>query len=285
MQRKISILFSLATTIASTHALANADFCVESGPGQFEFSTLGADPIFTVTPDDRVLLTATANDDICSGSQGPARQLADGRYVFTGDFLRINTLSGDQRTNFPGWRTAVTADGAHPPAGYDMLLFPSGSLQFWNGSEWVGTMPAGERIRILGSPIATVTEVTEGGIAGDAFVFIKESTASDIHAHRFFELTDATGTPFAGAAVGAYAFTARLGGDTDPDFTPMTPSEEFLLAFNYGLSDGEFDAAVAALATPAPPAPVRLPMPLPGLVAMFALMAIAAGVLHVRRAH
>ena len=232
-------------------------------------AVVGADVVLTADA-TTVALTGEIYDDD-TGVTLPARVLLDGRVVFTGDFVALDPLMGNQATDNPGWRILGGA-----PNGDNIGLEPTGALRFWDGSAWVAAVPAGERIRItgkVGSFTVTTTDVTTSGTAGDPITFIDPIVGGGIHAHQDFTLADGSGAAFPGAAVGAYAFEARLVGFTSlrPYTSRQTPSEPFLLAFNHGLAADAFDDAVEALA-PAPRAPAVVPLP----GAALALQALAA---------
>lgn len=201
----------------------------------------------------------------------PARHLADGRAAFLSDFVTIDTLKGDQVTDNPGWRILGGA-----PDGDIIGLEPLAGLLFWDGAQWVSSVPAGERIRLTGKvgvTTITLTDVGAAGVDGDAVVLLEPITGGGIHSHQDFSLVDATGTVFPGAAIGAYAFEAQLVGFTSLiPYTPkQTPSESFFLVFNYGLAPAAFEEAVDALgAPPATPVPVPLPALLAGAIGVVA---------------
>ncbi len=188
-----------------------------------------------------------------------------GKYLFTGDFGDLSF--GAESTDNPGFNSA---SGTFPSG--DLFNFRAvGELWFWNGHSWVNDVPDAERISIEDG-LSALTYIDVNGVTKPVGPVNFVDSFGEIHEHQNFTVDNTLGT--GSPAPGAYMIELEwflsdgIGGpETYGSF------ESARIAFNYQLSNAEFDTAIAFLTNP--PSSVNVPFPALFLLPMaFLLVAI-----------
>lgn len=192
-------------------------------------------------------------------------QFGTGYPIFEGDFS-VPVAPHRWHTDDPGF----DMESGTLVAGEALWFRGLGTLKTWNGSVWTAAVPDNEFIQ-FGDGIQSLfaifrpsgVTVTNPGSSG----FIDNAGGDGkIHQHRDFFLLNSTndlatsGNP---VTPGAYLIELQLFSPVLQNGVPKyLDSAPFLIAFNRGLSDEDFEFAVQALAVPEPSAALML---VPGL--------------------
>lgn len=164
---------------------------------------------------------------------------ATGYPIFEANFGDL--AGGPHSTDDPGYEHEA---GQFTPG--TLLAFKVlGPLEFWNGSQWTVSTPATVTFSdALGNDVA-ITGVSGVGATG----FIGEVDGEG-NLHEHFDMSID-----AGAATGAYAVVLSLFGLLADQTTPVYgESAPFMIVFNRGLANEDFEAAVGARVVPVPAA-------------------------------
>lgn len=150
--------------------------------------------------------------------------------IFEAEFGELGSPYG---TDDPGYFSAA---GVLCPQ--EILWYEgAGPLEYWNGSTWSTMVTDAEQIHIYGA-LGEDTIYSSNGVQGNIYGAIDQADLSgSLHGHLEYEIENALGssTP----AVGAYMIPIRLYGDNHSTI------ETFYIAFNLGMSEVDFDAAIA----------------------------------------
>lgn len=191
---------------------------------------------------------------------------ASHKFLFTGDFSDVG--QGPNGTDDPGFQ----AEPGTFNSGVILNFRAVGSLQFWDGSNWVNTLVDQERIQIEDA-LSNITTIDSSGVSNAEGAIDQIASDGSVHQHVDFSIDNTLGGGT--VAPGAYMIelefysTSGVGG-------PIihTLSESVLIAHNYQLSSSEFDAAILQLTEPE-----GVSVPIPGVLLFFfaGLLAIIAG--------
>ncbi|MBQ1762988.1 MAG: PEP-CTERM sorting domain-containing protein [Aquincola sp.] len=181
-----------------------------------------------------------------------------GGYHLTLDGSKLYEATfGDQfvyyQTSNPGFQTQ---DGATLQPGSFLTFAGTGTLQYWNGAAWTAAA-AGDYVSVRDAASQETRWTGSGVQAGSSSFVAKVDASGNVHSHLTFS-TNPVGTE------GAYLLTMQLGSTAHAASTP------FLVAFNYGLSEENFEMAVDSLVT-AVPEPGTYALMLAGLAAIGAM--------------
>ncbi len=285
MRRKLLVSAALAVILPGTAAGALYDVLVGTSAGPVAGS--------------RLTVGFFAHGGMPPGG-GFATDVITGYKLFPADFGDF--AGGPRATDDPGFQ-ALPGTFA---AGELVSARGVGPLQFWSpaGGNW-STPPAGEAVRLFGAVPTDVavahifcqsgdpflcdpglaalypfyaqgTAFSGGGVTGPNPAIIDAASASgSFHAHLDWFIERAAGSP----SFGAYLLTLQL-----TAATKYLDSEPFSILFNYGLTPGEFQAAMLTRTqlsvVPEIPEPASAVLLLAGL----AVMAGAARLKSARRA-
>lgn len=153
---------------------------------------------------------------------------------------------------------------------HDLIVFNAkGPLQYWDGASWLSSAPGSEEVSLSnGNAASADTVISDSGVT-DPFTLV--GLADDeggFHGHIDFLLSD-------GAATGAYLIELALrvydSNFVDFNTDKFAPTENFFIAFNYGLDHEDFEASIDALGV--------APVPVPAAFLLFgsALAALSFG--------
>lgn len=173
---------------------------------------------------------------------------ADGARIFEGDLGDL--AGGPYSTDDPGFDSEDASFAAGTLVNYRAI----GSLLAWNGSDWTAA-PAALSLRLTGN-LGEETLWQAAGVGGDVTGLIGQAgSTGKIHEHLDFTLTGS-----GRVAVAAYLVQLQLEAGSLQDSTP------FYMAFNRGMDEAGFEAAVHSLsAVPEPQAALMLALGLAGL--------------------
>ncbi|WP_046113595.1 PEP-CTERM sorting domain-containing protein [Aquincola tertiaricarbonis] len=197
-----------------------------------------------------------AGDIAVSASGG--QLVAGGGYQTTLDGTKLYEATfGDQfvyyQTSNPGFQTQ---GGATLQPNSFLSFAGVGMLQYWTGSAW-SAAATGDFITARDAAGQETRWTGTGVQAGSSAFVARVDSSGNVHTHLTFG-TNPLGTE------GAYLLTMQL---TSPVYTASAP---FLIAFNYGVSEENFELAVESLVT-AVPEPGTYALMLAGIVAVGAV--------------
>ncbi len=163
-----------------------------------------------------------------------------GRLLFLGDFSDLG--QGPQGTDDPGYQAQSGVLQANAILNYRAV----GIMQFWTGNTWSNTVGNQEQISYFDA-LGGETIWTVSGVSQAEGVIDQIASDGSVHAHLDFEVTNAGSLP----VVGAYMVDLELY-VTDGVGGPIvhTTSEPVRIAFNFQLSESDFNAAINALVNP-----------------------------------
>ena len=170
------------------------------------------------------------------------RDLISNKLLFTGDFGDVG--QGPNATDDPGFQAETNTFNSGAILNYRAL----GSLQFWNGTDWVNTLIDQERIHIEDA-LSSITTIDAVGILNSEGAIDQIAGDGSVHQHVDFSIDNSLGNGT--VAPGVYMIelefylTNGVGGATVHD-----TSESILIAFNYQLSASEFESAINQLILP-----------------------------------
>ena len=173
-----------------------------------------------------------------------------GKYLYTASFNDLG--SGPQGTSDPGFQSLTNTYNAN-----DFLYYRAvGSLWFWNSQAWVNEVADQERVRIRDT-LYLSSYVTEDGVSNPLGAIDRINGIGSVHQHiNFFIENPGSGGP----AVGAYMIdmelfvTDTVGGTTETHLS----SDPFRVAFNYQMSELDFNYAIESLTQVPLPAGIYL---------------------------
>lgn len=161
--------------------------------------------------------------------------------LFEADF---GDLAGGQfETDDPGIDVDIEK-GRFTPGNW-LRFQPVGTLHFWNGTQWIDTVPNAERIEVTDALRNKITfnassENTTTGIMGEI------EANGGLHGHLEFKILDASNTP--NGSVGAYRIQFNLIETLPQDNNPVSATESPIsIVFNRGLEEEKFEEAVSVL--------------------------------------
>lgn len=158
-------------------------------------------------------------------------QAGTGYAIFEGDFG--DAVKGPYGTRNPGFDSHEGTFAAGALVYYKAI----GNLWYWNGATWSNTVSNGEKILLEGN-LGEESTFTTGGISGDTTGLVGEADGSGVvHEHVDYKITSSSGLPTAGAYFITLSLTSASYSESDP----------FIIVFNNGLEDADFEASVAAL--------------------------------------
>ncbi|MCQ8104837.1 hypothetical protein NP590_12040 [Methylomonas sp. SURF-2] len=184
----------------------------------------------------------------------------DGQVIVNGEWFEADFgdfAGGLYKTKNPGF-DADTDKGAFAVGNW---LWFSGlnSLQYWNGSAWLNTVPNGEYIELTDA-LGNNTVFSADGVQNPNGVIDAFDSAGDLHSHLEMSIRNASNA--LGGSVGAYWITLQLFETLPESTSPVAAaSTPFHILFNRGLAHVDFELAVAAASA--------APVPLPGAVWLF----------------
>lgn len=186
---------------------------------------------------------------------------ADGQAIVNGDWFEADFgdfAGGLYKTNSPGY-DADTELGAF--GGGNWLWFSGlNSLQYWNGSDWLNTMPNGEYIELTDA-LGNNTVINASGVQNPNGVIDAFDSTGDLHSHLEMAIRNASNA--LGGSVGAYWITLQLFETLPESTSPVAAaSTPFHILFNRGLAHAEFELAVESASA--------APVPLPAAAWLFA---------------
>ncbi len=163
---------------------------------------------------------------------------ATGYAIFEADFGDFPTLFS---TDDPGF----DHEGGQFIPGTVLGLRAVAGLEYWNGSSWTTSMPAGETVTIEDA-LGDLMVIGSGAPPSGTALVGQVDGAGNLHEHLLMSVTS-------GASVGAYLITLQLVGLEDDLTTAIYgASTPFMLLFNRGLAVDDFEASVAARTAPIP---------------------------------
>lgn len=162
-------------------------------------------------------------------------------HIFEADFGDLP--GGTFNTDDPGIDVNV-AKGSFTPGNW-LRFQPVGQLLFWNGSEWVPTVPNGERIELKDAQDQIISFRSDGGVDNKSAVIGEIDSEGGLHDHLDFSIYDASNT--LSGSVGAYRIQVRLF-ETKPqnDLSVSIATSPISIVFNRGLEQDKFELAIAA---------------------------------------
>lgn len=177
---------------------------------------------------------------------------ADGKWLFEADFQDF--AGGPYETDDPGF---VTHEAGVMNSGEILGFAGVGALKFWDGLSWTSATDAVVSIEDV---FGATTSFTNTGVSAGATTFIDAAgSTGEIHAHIPYLINS-------DADIGAYLIELTLlGFDAAGENQIYAASESFYLAFNFGLSEADYEQSVDALAA----------VPVPG-AALFMFSALSA---------
>lgn len=168
--------------------------------------------------------------------------------LFEADFGDL--AGGAYQTDDPGYDVA-TDMGAFG-AGNWLRYEGVGTLKFWDGSEWIGSVLNDEVIHIEDA-LGNISIFSTTGITDPIGVIGAMDSSGGLHEHIDMSIWDGTGN--LGGSVGAYWISLNLFDSLPNDENPISLASETLnLIFNLGLPEESFEAAVHASVVPVPAA-------------------------------
>lgn len=169
---------------------------------------------------------------------------ANGLAIFEGDFGDLS--GGPYATDDPGYDSEDGTFAAGAIINYAAL----GSLSYWNGTQWLASVPGSEYVRLTGN-FGEESRWTVAGTTGDLSGLIGQAGADGkIHEHLDMAVARVGG---GAPAVGAYLIQLQL---TSSSYLSSVP---YYIALNRGLSEEDFETAIGALG-PVPEAQTWLMM-------------------------
>jgi hypothetical protein len=250
-------------------ALAMAVASLAFAPSATLANALHQGDIFPAVQAGTINIVNGATIDAAAAAQFSVLGDIGGQKLFSGNFQDL--AGGQYLTDDPGfnWVNGEFAGDTGFPNGSLLGFQALGALSFWNGTTWVAA-PAGTSVSLDDALGTRVTWDASGVSSGTDYGYIAQSSGGGIHQHLDFRVAPAN----ASAPVGAWLINLSLFSQIAPanvfdipapssaNRTPgIADSAAFTLVFNGGLSDSDFDAAIASL-TEAPPTPVPVPLPL-----------------------
>ena len=164
--------------------------------------------------------------------------------LFEADFGDL--FGGSYRTDDPGY-DADTDHGAFG-AGNWLWFQGIGSLRFWNGSAWSNAVPNGEHIDI-DDALGYTSIFSTAGISNATGVIGEFDSFGDLHEHLDMAIRDSSNALV--GSTGAYWITLSLFETAPNSQVALATSSNFDIIFNRGLSEANYEAAVAAVPLPA----------------------------------
>lgn len=160
--------------------------------------------------------------------------------LFEADFGDLP--GGAFNTEDPGVDVNV-AKGSFTPGNW-LRFQPVGQLQFWNGSEWVSTVPNGERIELKDVQDRIITFRSDG-VDNQSAVVGEINSEGGLHEHLHFSIYNTSNT--LNGSIGAYRIQLKLF-ETKPqnDLSVSIATSPISIVFNRGLEQDKFELAVAA---------------------------------------
>ena len=189
--------------------------------------------------------------------------LASGKFLFTGNFDDVG--QGSDGTDDPGFQSEASTFSA----GAILNFRAVGSLQYWNGNNWINTVVDQERIQIEDA-LSNMTIIDVNGATNAEGAIDQVAGDGSIHQHIDYTIDNSLGSGT--IAPGAYMIELELF-VTDGVGGPIvhTTSEPILIAFKYQLSSTEFDEAISQLTVPDE---VAVPLPNLTLLILAALLGV-----------
>lgn len=162
------------------------------------------------------------------------------RQLFEADFGDLP--GGSFNTENPGVDVNV-AKGSFTSGNW-IRLQPVGQLQFWNGSEWIPTVPNGERIELKDAQDQIIA-FRSNGVDSQSAIVGEIDSEGGLHEHLNFSIYNASNT--LNGSVGAYRIQLKLF-ETKPqsDVSVSIATSPIAIVFNRGLEHDQFELAVAA---------------------------------------
>lgn len=160
-------------------------------------------------------------------------QAGTGYAIFESDFRDL--AGGPYKTDDPGYDSVDGTFAVGAVINYNAI----GNLWFWDGMTWSSTVANNEKIRLDGN-LGEETIWTSTGTSGDLTGLVGQA-GSDGKIHEHLDMRVIAPTGFL-PTTGAYYITMYLSG------TGLENSDPYLIVFNNGLAEEDFEASVAALA-------------------------------------
>lgn len=162
-------------------------------------------------------------------------------HLFEADFGDL--AGGPFATNDPGIDVDID-EGSFTPG--NLLHFqPVGSLHYWDGTQWIDTVPNAERIEITDTLNNSVA--FNAGSENEATGVIGEiDTNGGLHGHLEFKILDASNT--LNGSVGAYYIQFKIIETLPQNGPPVSATESpVTIVFNRGMEEDKFEQAVSVL--------------------------------------
>lgn len=183
------------------------------------------------------------NHDLHSGDIQPWRVGAEifvNSSLFEADFGDLS--GGSFATDEPGVDVNI-AEGTFTPGNW-LRFKPVGQLLFWSGTEWVDSMPNGERIEITDA-LENIISFSGNAVSETAGIIGAIGSDGGLHEHISFKIFDATNTP--NGTPGAYRIQLKLFESQANDDTSISiAASPIAIVFNRGLDHESFESAVTA---------------------------------------
>lgn len=161
-------------------------------------------------------------------------------HSFESDFSDLP--GGNFNTENPG--VDVNVSKGSFTSGNWLQFQPVGQLLFWNGSEWVPTVPNGERIE-LKDALDQIISFRSDGVDNKSAIIGEIDNEGGLHEHLNFSIYNVSNT--LNGSVGAYRIQLKLF-ETKPqsDVSVSIATSPISIIFNRGLEHDQFELAVAA---------------------------------------
>ncbi len=144
-------------------------------------------------------------------------------------------------TDEPGIDVNV-AKGTFTPGNW-LRFKPIGQLFYWNGTEWVSSVPNEERVEIKDALDATISIRTDG-VSDTSAVIGEINGQGGLHEHLDFSIVDASNA--LNGSVGAYGIQLKLfETKANSDISVSITTTPITIVFNRGLENEKFELAVS----------------------------------------
>lgn len=145
-------------------------------------------------------------------------------------------------TDEPGFNVNI-AQGTFTPGNW-LRFKPVGQLLYWDGTQWISTIPNGERIEVTDALESTLA-FSNTGVSETAGTIGEIGSDGGVHEHLSFKILDASNTP--NGTPGAYRIQFKLFESIPNSNTSASiATSPIAIVFNRGLEQEDFERAVSA---------------------------------------
>ena len=194
-----------------------------------------------------------------------AIDLTTGRFLYSAN---LGTFSNPNTTDNPGFQSLANSFNPNDYIYYRAV----GSLWFWNGQAWVNNVNDQERIRIR-DVVYSNSFVTADGVSNPEGAIAQINGNGSIHQHIDFFIENLSSSD---PATGAYMIDIEIFATNTPGGSLEThlSSDPVRIAFNYQMSETEFNDAIDALTSQSDLDTVSVPIPNGILFLLFVVLLI-----------